>query len=63
MAMPRANSRGTNGNEMLISAVSFQDMHSTAVFCVCVCMQRHVNGCLLENICMLLGTPVPTLSK
>lgn len=43
-AMPRANSRGTNGNEMLISAVSFQHMRSTAVFCACVCMQRHVNG-------------------
>lgn len=44
-AVPRANSRGTNGNEMLISAVSLQHMRSTLVFCACVCMQRHVNGC------------------
>lgn len=40
--MPRANSRGTNGNEMLISAVSFQRI---AIHNGDLCLAVHAQAC------------------
>lgn len=62
-AMPRANSRGTDGNEMLISAVSLQHMLFTTVICVSVCMHGHVNVCLCWRIRMRFDPSEASLTQ
>lgn len=62
-AMPWANSRGTDGNEMLISAVSLQHMLFTTVICVSVCMHGHVNVCLCWRMRMRFDPSEASLTQ